>query len=213
MKHVTHVGLVHATAGTHLGPFRRTHEGEVLGTIFSDSTDHRIGIAGNSAHIRIHWFVIDFPNDIGNILVLCRHLAEEIISNGQLQFGPMAMPVHNNVNVVFDSGLHHTVKLLNLDIRARLVRIACEDLAFFAISAIAIVRFNTHGKTENIDAERLRRPGNDVFAIILRTHSIGPKKAHTAKHHLLVGLGTNHLISAGAQYSIVRNRANPLGNS
>ena len=133
-------------------------------------------------------------------------------------FGTMAMPVHNDVNVVFNSGLHHVVELGFLTRRIVLVshvrgNCATINVIFLATTTIAIVAVNAHSKTEHVNAKLFSSPVNYDGVVILRTRRIGPEQAHTAKHYLFPGRLAHNLFATRTQSSINGNRPQTKGFS
>ena len=119
------------------------------------------------------------------------------------------MPINNDIYIVFNRSLHHLVNQGKMGFRRLLVSKRIVNIVF--CTAIGIIIFDTHGITEYVDFKVVNNPRYDCRIIIGNTGRISPEKAYTAKHDLLVVLGTDYLAAASVKCTVVRNRAHFFG--
>jgi len=125
----------------------------------ADCRDNLVGVVLDCAPVATataNRFVIDFIDDVRDILVLLGNLGEEVLGKACFEVGSVAVPVDNDIDVVFDSGLDHSVDGRKLAFRRLRVRNLVVQLVLG--SAIGVVVFNTHGIAEHVNFEIVYNP-------------------------------------------------------
>ena len=139
-----------------LRPVRRTDDDQVLG-VGTDARNNLVCVVLDGVPVSTATadrFVVNFVNDVRHVLVLQGNLLEKVLGDGCFLVSSVAMPVDNDIDVVFNSRLDHLVDHGQLAFRVGLVTTIHGVLG----AAIAIVVFNAHGKTEHVNFEVVYDP-------------------------------------------------------
>ena len=138
------------------GPLRRTHNNQVL-RVCPNGRNYRIGVVLDGAPIATrHRFTINLINNVRYIHVLLGNRSEKRLGKGCFLMSSMAVPVDNDVNIVFDSGFYHLVDHGKLEVR----RLCIGKLVVNCVlgAAIDVIISDTHDIAENIYLEIIHRP-------------------------------------------------------